>query len=315
MHRTDTSVRAAGRFPGAAAQDGGPEVDPAWRPWLRLVDRALNAAEDPDWERLAIEPKADLASDAPLLHGAALHVDTRRVRRLLRDLLREAERTGGEGSDSERGKDRGDSTPNVRARRLDAMGVLKAAIAHDPEAIERAAVAAAVGPDRLAVAAQLTAIPILHVCAARLRNRIPQSWLNGYCPICGAWPATAELRGLERNRRLRCGRCASDWPIPVLRCPFCNELRHDRLRSLLPEGDEQTRRVDACDTCKGYVKTFSTLQAMPPRTLAMIDLATVELDMVAEDRGYARPSGPGFAAEIRIGPRLERSTSIATHHE
>jgi len=315
MHGTSTSVRAAGRFSEAAAQGGQPEVDPAWRPWLRLVDRALKAAEDPEWERLVVEPVADRASDAPLLHGAIVHVDARRVRRLLRDLLREAEGRVVEGADDGRGNGSGAPAPKVHGRRLDTLEVLKAAIAHDAEGIERAAAAAAVDAGRLAVAAQLAATPILRACAARLGNRIPQSWLKGYCPICGAWPATAELRGLERNRRLRCGRCASDWAIPVLQCPFCNELRHDRLRSLLLEGDEQTRRVDACDTCKGYVKSFSTLQAMPPRTLATIDLATVELDMVAEERGYARPSRVAFPVAITIGRGPGRSVMTAGHHE
>lgn len=315
MHGTSTIVRAAGRFSGATAQGGEPEVDPAWRPWLRMVDRAQKAAEDPVWEQVAVELPADRASDAPLLHGAVLHVDARRVRRLLRDLLRQAGGRVGERTEAERGKGGGDSAPKVRARRLDAAGVLKAAIAQDAEAIERAAAAAAVDAGRLAVAAQLAATPVLRACARHLGNRIPQSWLKGYCPICGAWPATAELRGIERNRRLRCGRCASDWAIPVLQCPFCNELHHDRLRSLLPEGNEQTRRVDACDTCKGYVKTFSTLQAMPPRTLATIDLATVELDMVAEERGYARPSRPAFAVEITMGTTPARSVTISGDHD
>ena len=314
MHGTSTSVRAAGRFSGATAQGGQPEVDPAWRPWLRMVDRAQKAAEDPEWERLDVEPPADRATEAPLLHGAVLHVDARRARRLLRDLLREAERSAGD-VDSERPNERGGSAPRPRVRRLATGSVLEAAIAQDAEGIERAADSAGVDAGRLAVAAQLAATPILRACASQLRKQIPESWMKGYCPICGAWPATAELRGLERNRRLRCGRCASDWALPVLQCPFCNELRHDRLRSLLPEGDEQTRRVDACDTCKGYVKTFSVLQAMRPRALATIDLATVELDMVAEERGYARPSRLAFPVAITIGRRRRSVMTTAAHHE
>jgi FdhE protein len=315
MHGTTTSVRASGRLSGTGAQHDGPEVDPAWRPWLRLIDRALTAAEDPEWERLAIEPHANRASDAPLLHGAVLRVDTRQLRRLLRDLLREADRAEEEGAADERGSGAPRPTSQARARRLDAVGALAAAMAHDAEAIERAAKSVAVDAERFAVVSNLAAMPILRACASRLREQIPESWMRGYCPICGAWPALAELRGLERSRRLRCGRCASDWPIPVLRCPFCDELRHDRLRSLLPEGDEQTRRVDTCDTCKGYVKSFSTLQAMPPRTLATMDLATVALDMVAVDRGYARPSRPAFAVRVTISRPPARPVTIPSGHE
>ena len=314
MSGTSTSVRAAGRFSGAAAQGDQPEVDPAWHPWLRMVDRSLNAAEDAEWERLVVELRADRASNAPLLHGAVLHVDARRVRRLLRELLREAERSAGDVGRDRPNEHRG-SAPKSRGRRLATGSILEAAIAWDAERIERAADSADVDAGRLAVAAQLAATPILRACAARLREQIPEGWMKGYCPICGAWPATAELRGLERNRRLRCGRCASDWALPVLQCPFCSELRHDHLRALLPEGDEQTRRVDACDTCKGYLKTFSTLQAMRPRALATIDLATVELDMVAEERGYARPSRPAFAVAITIGRGQGRSAVTVSDHE
>jgi FdhE protein len=279
-----------------------------------MVDRAQKAAEDPEWQRLDVELLADRATDAPLLHGAVLHVDARRARRLLRDLLREAERAAAD-ADSERPNEHGGPAPRPRVRRLATGSVLEAAIAQDAERIERAADSAGVDAGRLAVAAQLAATPLLRACASQLREQIPESWMKGYCPICGAWPATAELRGLERNRRLRCGRCASDWALPVLQCPFCNELHHDRLRSLLPEGDEQTRRVDACDTCKGYVKTFSTLQAMRPRALATIDLATVELDMVAEERGYARPSRLAFPLAITIGRGSRRSVMTAGSHD
>jgi FdhE protein len=153
---------------------------------------------------------------------------------------------------------------------------------------------------RLSAVAQLALVPILRTCATRLREHVPESWISGYCPVCGAWPALAELRGLERNRRLRCGRCSSDWPIPVLRCPFCSELRHDKLHALLPEGDEQTRRVDVCDTCNGYLKCFSALQPMPLKSLAITDLSTVELDIVAQQRGYARPSRLAYPLSVTV---------------
>jgi FdhE protein len=68
----------------------------------------------------------------------------------------------------------------------------------------------------------------------------------------------------------------------------------------VPEGDEQTRRVDVCESCKGYVKTFATLQAQPLRSLAMLDLATLELDVMAQDRGYTRPSRRGYPLEVSL---------------
>jgi FdhE protein len=267
------------------------EPEPAWRPWARVVELALTAADEPDWARAVPEPAPDRAPDAPLLDGVDVRLDARRVRRLVRDLLHEAERSGAR---------RDEQTPKTRPRRLDALAAVQAAIAQDAAAAERVAEAAGLEVARLDTVAQLAAMPFLRACASQLRDRIPSDWMKGYCPVCGAWPALAELRGIERNRRLRCGRCASDWAIPVLRCPFCDEMHHGKLQSLLPEGNEQTRRVDTCDACKGYIKTFSTLQAMALRSLATLDLATVELDIVALERGYARPAAGGYPVSITI---------------
>lgn len=291
MHGTTTSIRPAGRLSGA--EIAAAELDPAWRPWVRLLDIALDGATDAEWAAAVPAPAADRSLGAPLLDRSVLRVDARRARKLMRALLREAERI------EEVAPDAGEP-PASRRRRLDVLGVLQAAITHDPDAIARGASAAGAEPARLAAVAQLAVIPLLRACATQYKTQIPEGWLHGYCPVCGAWPALAELRGLERNRRLRCGRCATDWPIPVLRCPFCAELHHDKLHALLPEGSEQTRRVDVCETCKGYIKGISTLQPLAFRALAMADLTTLELDLVAEERGYARPSRPAYPLSVTV---------------
>jgi FdhE protein len=59
-------------------------------------------------------------------------------------------------------------------------------------------------------------------------------------------------------------------------------------------------RVDTCSTCKGYLKSIATLQGLPPFELLLQDLETVELDLVALDRGYRRPSISGFVLDTVI---------------
>jgi len=297
MHGTPTSVRPHGRF---SQSQVGAELDPAWRPWVRLLDLALAAADDSVWMDAAPEPSPVRASGAPLIHDTVLRVDARRVRKLVRELLREVS-----SSRAERGildvPTEGPVGRDVRTRpRLDALGVLRGAIMQDADALERLAARAGVAADPLSTVAQLAAIPVLRACATRLHDRISAAWDHGYCPVCGAWPTLVEIRGLERSRRLRCGRCSSDWPIHVLRCPFCNERNHDKLHALLPEGSEQTRRVDVCDTCKGYVKGISTLQPAGLRALALTDLSTIELDLVAQERGYERPADVGFRVSLTV---------------
>ena len=299
MRRTDARVGAPGRFSGAPVEREG--IDPAWRPWLRLLELALDAA-DPAWEAAVPAAPAGDGTSAPLLHGSTLRVDARRLRRLVRTLLRIAVEGALEGDDERAAA----SLARLRSRRLDVLELVRASIAGDVSAIERIAAATEVEADALAVVAQLGAVPLLQACARRWKDRVSPTRLEGWCPICGAWPTLAELRGLEKNRRLRCGRCAADWPLPVLHCAFCGELHHDNLRSLLPEGEEQTRRVDVCESCKGYLKTVSTLQPLSPRDIALRDLASIDLDLMARERGYSRPPRPARPPAVTF----ERATVV-----
>jgi FdhE protein len=292
MQRTTSRIGPAGRIPGHEAQG---QLDQAWRPWVKLLDAALEAAESRVWDDAV--PDLPVSTDkawppyAPLLNGAAMRVDARRTRKLTRELLHIV-------SDAGNGAAVSSSPP--RGRRLDAVALLRASIVRDEEAIAQLATRAALEPEVLSVVGQLLAMPLLHACAQRWRESVPSAWTRGYCPVCGAWPALAEARGLERSRRLRCGRCATDWPLPLLQCAYCDENHHDHLGTLIPEGESQTRRVEVCYTCKGYLKAFTTLRPMTLRTIAMTDLASVDLDLIAQEREYARPSQYAHALTVSV---------------
>lgn len=281
MQRTSSGIGTAGRIPGYEAQA---QLDAAWRPWVKLLDVALQAAESPTWA--AAVPDVPVRSGtawppyAPLLEGASVRLDGRRVRKLVRELIHTADTTREDGVLASTG---------LRGRRLDAVALVQAAIVRDHETIAQIALRVGIEAQALEVIAQLAATPLLHACAQRWREHIPSAWTHGYCPVCGAWPALAELRGLERNRRLRCGRCASDWPLPVLQCAYCGEDHHDHLGTLTPEGESQTRRVEVCYTCKGYLKAFTTLRPITLRTVVMTDLGSIDLDLIAQEREYSRP--------------------------
>jgi FdhE protein len=122
---------------------------------------------------------------------------------------------------------------------------------------------------------------------APLRAEI--AWGRGLCPTCGSWPLLGEFRGLEQDRWLRCGLCASGWEFPRLACPFCDNRDHHRLGHLHIEGEESRRRASTCEECRGYVKGLATLGALSPPGLLVADLATVHLDLVAAERGYSMP--------------------------
>jgi FdhE protein len=111
-------------------------------------------------------------------------------------------------------------------------------------------------------------------------------WERGYCPTCGSWPLLGEFRGLEQTRFLRCGLCASGWEVPRLWCPFCGNRDHEQLGLLHSEGEETRFRASTCDSCRGYVKMISTLFALEPLSLLVVDVATLHLDLAAAERGY-----------------------------
>jgi FdhE protein len=175
-----------------------------------------------------------------------------------------------------------------------ALAVFRAALHEDATALDARADEAGTTREGFRALAGLLPMPFLHACARRWARAVPRTWAEGYCPVCGAWPAFAEVRGVERSRHLRCGRCATGWPMPVLCCTYCGTIDHGQLGSLVSEAGASRFALDVCHGCSGYLKTCTTLQPTPPAEMIATDLSSVEFDLIAIDRGYRRPSGPGY---------------------
>jgi FdhE protein len=275
MPWTTGTVGTAAGLPGAIEA----QVDPAWQPWLDLLDVALEESNGHAWDSI-VTARDERPDGAPIMHGAVVRIDTQRAKRLLRRL---------------------GAVAGVRARdEVDPRAAIRAAIARDDRALAEMAGRCDAPVDAFAVVAQVAAMPLLMGAALALESRAASAWQRGYCPVCGAWPSLTELRGIERERRLRCGCCGADWPLPLLHCAFCDELDHGKLGALQPEGEEQLRRIETCETCHGYLKSATTYGALSIRTLVLLDLTTIPLDLVAQDRGYARPARPGWAPEVEV---------------
>jgi FdhE protein len=255
---------------------------PEQRAWLALLDEALSAAADPAWGEGLGEMKAAATPGAPLCAGAPLRVDARRAEALFAALFDRAEV----------------ASPAPRAPLT--IALIEASINQDSGLIEEAASAALVSAEALASIAALAAMPLLHACRRLGAGSADPAWTRGYCPICGAFPALAELRGLTRARRLRCGRCGADWAFPPLACVYCGVTNHEELGSLVPERGGDSKKADICRACRGYIKSISTLSALPADKIAVEDLATVELDLAAIENGYERPEATGAALGARL---------------
>lgn len=278
-------------------------LNPEWRAWIALVEATNEERKSPVWTAAAPDiPAPARPPDAPLLHGITFELEPRPARRWLRRLTKVAAKFDDPGARS---------IARLRFRRLDALSFMEAAVAQDMASIEGHAVEAGVDATALAALADLAVRPLLHAAAHALARHAPHRWLNGYCPMCGAWPALAEIRGIDRARRLRCTRCGGDWSFDVLHCPFCGERDHRNQGSLVPDGEEDIRKVDTCRSCQGYLKSLRTLSAIALGDLVLEDLATVELDIAALERGFARPERPGYAIDVRIG-HAERPPLVRT---
>lgn len=269
------------------------QTTPEWEAWLRLLGVTLEAIQDPVWDKCVPDVDAgDGARGAPLLEGATLEVDPRHVHRWVTRLLTMATEAGGMDGSALSRITSSDATESVY--------LIEAAVQQDSARLTELALKAGSQPGALAATASLAAMPLLQACGRRLTGQAPRTWSHGYCPICGAWPAMAELRGLERERRMRCSGCGGDWSLPSLQCPYCNNKDFRKLGSLLPEENFEARKADTCEVCKGYVKTISTLMAQPPDSVALEDLATVDLDVAALERGYSRPPQTGWSLSVHV---------------
>ena len=110
-------------------------------------------------------------------------------------------------------------------------------------------------------------------------------WLRRYCPTCGSLPAMAQLVGADPGRRrlLSCGGCATRWQFKRTGCPFC-ESDSQRLASVTIES-EPDLRIDHCDSCRGYLKTYD---GQGDEALLLADWSSLHLDLIAHDRGLKR---------------------------
>ena len=110
-------------------------------------------------------------------------------------------------------------------------------------------------------------------------------WLRRYCPTCGSLPAMGQLVGADpaRMRLLSCGCCGTRWQFKRTGCPFC-ETDSQRLASVTIEG-EPGLRIDHCDSCGGYLKTYDGQGEEP---LFLSDWSSLHLDLIAHDRGLKR---------------------------
>jgi FdhE protein len=264
---------------------------PEWEPWLAVVQEVLSETTNPEWDRCVPVRTEAQQSKVPLLAGTTLALAQRSVHRLLEKLIRIAHRSGT--------PEMATLEPMLHAD-LDFLNLFKASLCQNSDRLKKIAVDLGADSEAFQAVAALLPVPLLNACNRRWASSKSVSWVEGYCPVCGAWPAFAEVRGIERSRYFRCGRCGGEWQSSPLSCPYCSTTNHEELVSLVPEKSGTNSVIEACKRCLGYVKTFTKLQGSPPDKILLDDLATVELDVAALDQGYKRPQGAGYCLDVVV---------------
>lgn len=111
------------------------------------------------------------------------------------------------------------------------------------------------------------------------------------CPFCGGNPQVTFLKNKEANaesgnRELICATCLSTWEFRRVVCANCGEERPAKLGYFhTPEYDHV--RIEACDTCKYYIKGVDLTRlgfAVP----LVDEIAAAPLDVWAREHGYVK---------------------------
>lgn len=113
-----------------------------------------------------------------------------------------------------------------------------------------------------------------------------------YCAVgCGTIAYVHGSGGLNTvnflgSRSLVCSLCATEWRFPRLTCAHCGETKADQLLAHTAESVAHVR-VDECKSCSQYMKTVD-LRKRGDAIPLVDELATVELDLWAQERGLTK---------------------------
>ena len=283
----------------AALLAGRPELQPAvalQHELLGLVTDLSELIERGRLPRLSLPARylaAKLQRGVPALAGEPIPLPVPLLKPALLALCAALAR-GGAGEAADRIRAHLDET------RIDAGSLLAASLKRDQVAIRTVAMHQGLAPDLVWLVAELAVSPFVYVLQRSLFDHESASpelhaaldrWTHGYCPLCGSWPALAEVA--ESHRVLRCSFCALAWTPDTYACTYCGE-HGEKFVTAAPHEERIDRRLEVCGTCGGYLKTVDVPGLTPFPLLAIADLETMDLDMAAMEKGYNRPAVKDF---------------------
>lgn len=247
-----------------------------------LVERVLPMLEAARAEaKVTIPPREAMASDEELFTGRPLlscqdfPCDMGQALALFPKLIDLLAECGGEAALAAQGLHAA-----LAVGEIDARAALNSRLREAPTRPPRA----------LDFVATSALAPSLALAAEQLAKLLPKNmpYERGHCPLCGSQPYISLLRGSEGRRNAVCSFCAHEYRTRRIACAYCDEGDQERLRLFRVEAYPAVR-VDVCDTCKTYIKTLDYREQDGSSIPSLDDLATVALDIMAQQQGYSRP--------------------------
>lgn len=140
---------------------------------------------------------------------------------------------------------------------------------------------------------RFTALAFLQPYVEYLAGRAdmpPPAVRRPVCTFCGSKPVAGVLRpeGDGAKRSLVCSFCYTEWDYLRIACPACEESRDEKMCVYTASQFEHVR-VEACETCRTYIKTVDLTKnglAIPE----VDELAAIPLTLWADDQGYTKLS-------------------------
>ena len=129
--------------------------------------------------------------------------------------------------------------------------------------------------------------PYAEFCAAQM-TREPLDAPPKHCPHTGTRPLLGvhPPEGHGGKRFLLCSFCSQEWEFRRILCSTCGEEAENKLPVYIAD-QMKHMRVEACDTCKFYLRTIDLTKdgfAIP----LVDDAAAIPLSLWAHEHGYSR---------------------------
>ena len=135
------------------------------------------------------------------------------------------------------------------------------------------------------------------------RERV-RGCVGGICPLCASPPGMALVftagQQTPEQRILSCCFCGYRWPYPMTGCPACGNDSPEKFGFFVGDSSpketpkeicDQGVRAVSCEECKTYLKTIfigcrGDNRAPEDLDMDIEDVATLHLDIIANQRGY-----------------------------